>query len=72
MKINFKRKDTFVAEQQESGNDVRWDGWKMIFFKAHRGGFYGNGVYRNGQYGFETVVEADKKGFWNIPPACVV
>jgi hypothetical protein len=71
MKLSFSRVDRFVEVQQELGNDVRWDGWTMIFFRQHRGGFF-KGVHRNGTYGFETRVEADDKGFWNVPPSVIV
>lgn len=72
MKIGFNKVDKFVADQQDAGNDVRWNGWAMIFFKKHIGGFKGGGVYRNGYYGFETIIEADERGFWNLPPRLIV
>lgn len=72
MKIGFKRSDKFIAEQQAKGNDCFWDGWTMVFFRPHRGGFRGGGVKRDGRWGFLTRVEVDDKGFWNLPPQLVV
>ena len=72
MKISFKKIDRFILEQQARGNDAYCDGWTMVFFRPHRGGFRGGGVKRNGQYGFETRVGTDSKGFWNVPPRVIV
>lgn len=71
MKLNYWNVDAFVAKQQALGNKVVWNGWKMIFFTPHKSGFY-RGVHRDGEYGFETVVEVDHKGFWNVPPRVIM
>lgn len=71
MKLTIDRVDEWVRRQQLSGSDVRWNGWVMIFFREHRGGFF-KGVHRNGTYGFETLVEPDHNGFWNVPPSVIV
>ena len=73
MKITtLKWADRWVAEQQDKGNDVRWDGWVMVFFRAARGAFHGGGVQRDGVWGYETRVEVSDKGHWNIPKRFVV
>jgi len=64
--------DKWVAAQQALGNNVRWDGWVMVFFRAARGAFYNGGVQRDGVWGYETRVEVSNKGHWNIPRRLVV
>lgn len=71
--LGIKKVDKFVNAQQELGNDVRWDGWTMVFFRPHVGAVYSvdeagrpNGVWHNGSYGFETRVECDNRGLWEI------
>lgn len=71
--LGIKKAEKFVKEQQALGNDVRWDGWDMVFFRAHPAAVYSvdpkgraNGVWRNGSYGFETRVNCNDKGLWEI------
>lgn len=71
--LGIKKVDKFVNQQQALGNDVRWDGWEMVFFQPAPSAVYSvddsgrpNGVWRNGSYGFETRVECNPKGLWEI------
>lgn len=71
--LGIKKVEKFVKDQQALGNDVRWDGWDMVFFRPVPSAVYSvdennkpNGVWRNGSYGFETRVECDTKGLWKI------
>lgn len=66
--LGYKKVDKFVREQQDLGNDVRWDGWTMIFFRPDRRGERqaNDGAFRKGTYGFETRVSANEKGLWDI------
>lgn len=71
--LGIKKAHKFVDEQKALGNDVRWDGWSMVFFRPNPAAVYSldannrpNGVWRNGSYGFETRVDCDEKGLWRI------
>lgn len=71
--LGVKKADKFVKQQQELGNDVRWDGWTMVFFRPSPAAKYAvdengraNGVWRNGSFGFESRVEVNEKGHWEV------
>jgi len=65
--LGIKKADKFVREQNELGNDVRWDGWDMIFFRPSEKGIYNkDGAFRNGQWGFDNRVTVNDKGLWEI------
>lgn len=66
--LGLKKAEKFVREQQELGNDVRWDGWTMVFFRPSPAGVYNveSGAFRNGEYGFDNRVEVNDKGLWDI------
>lgn len=64
--------DEFVAEQQDKGNTVWWDGWKMCFFRKSPHAMYRGGVRHNNQYGYLTVVDVDTAGTWNVPARLVL
>lgn len=71
--LGIRKADKFVKQQQELGNDVRWDGWDMVFFRSHPAAMYSvddngraNGVWRNGGYGFENRVEVNSMGLWEV------
>lgn len=65
--LGIKKVDNFVRQQQELGNDVRWDGWTMVFFRpSERGVFSKHGAIRNGVYGFDNRVSPNEKGVWEI------
>lgn len=66
--------DAFVAEQKARGNDVRWDGWDLVFFRKNRDnrGFTSKyGAYRHNNWGFETRVEVNSYGKWKVPARSV-
>ena len=65
--IGIKRVEKFVQQQQALGNDVRWDGYDLVFFrKADSGIFSKAGAFRNGVWGFENRVQVNGKGEWEI------
>ena len=65
--LGLKKADKFVKAQQELGNDVRWEGWTMIFFRPEPKGVYSkDGAFRNGTWGFDNRVEVNEKGLWEI------
>lgn len=59
--------EKFVNRQQRLGNDVRWDGWDMVFFREAPQAVYStDGVIRNGKYGFDNRSEVTGEGTWEI------
>lgn len=59
--------DAFVTRQQRLGNDVRWDGWTMIFFRSEpRGRTNRDGAIRAEVWGFENRVPVNDKGTWEV------
>jgi hypothetical protein len=59
--------EQFVRRQTEKGNDVRWDGWDIVFFAPNDSAFYSrNGAYRNGTWGFENRATVNTKGEWEV------
>lgn len=60
--------DKFVAVQKSRGNDVRWDGWDIVFFRPDPRAVYSaaDGAFRNGQYGFENRVPVSNDGAWEV------
>lgn len=65
--LGIKKADRFVTEQQALGNDVRWDGWTMIFFRPSEAAIYSkDGAFRNGVWGFNNRVALNDKGVWEV------
>lgn len=60
--------DRFVERQQRLGNDVRWEGWTMVFFKPDPRGMKDprNGAVRGGAYGFDNKVPVTDAGTWEV------
>lgn len=72
--LDFNSVDEFVSEQKTRGNDVRWDGWDLVFFRKNRDerGFTSRyGAYRHGNWGFETRVAVNAHGKWKVPERSV-
>jgi hypothetical protein len=72
--LDFDSVDAFVTEQKARGNDVRWDGWTLVFFRKNRDerGFTSKyGAYRHKNWGFETRVEVNSFGKWKVPARSV-
>lgn len=71
--LGIKKVDKFVKAQQDLGNDVRWDGWDMVFFRPYPAAVYSvddagvpSGVWRNDGFGFESRISCNQKGLWEI------
>lgn len=65
--LGVKKVEKFVDEQIALGNDVRWDGWDVVFFRPEPKGVYSrDGAFRNGQWGFENRTTVNDKGQWEI------
>jgi hypothetical protein len=59
--------ERFVTRQQRLGNDVRWDGWDMIFFREAPEAVYStDGVVRNGKFGFDNRSDVQDDGTWSV------
>lgn len=57
----------FVDRQQRLGNDVRWDGWDIVFHRPDpRGVTSKDGAFRHGQWGFENRVPVSDDGTWEV------
>lgn len=75
LNLGYKKAHKFVTEQQKLGNFVRWDGWTMVFFRANPSAMYSvdkngkaNGVWNReaSSYGYETRVEPNSRGLWEV------
>lgn len=63
----IKRAEKFVDQQKARGNDVRWDGWDIVFFREAPQAVYSkDGVFRNGTYGFDNRVVVTERGTWEV------
>jgi hypothetical protein len=60
--------EKFVTAQADAGNDVRWVGFdKIVFFRPDPRGMSAKaGAFRNGQWGFDNVVEVNGSGVWEV------
>jgi len=64
---SIKQAEKLVASEKRKGNDVRWDGWDIVFFRAAENGMYSKqGAFRNGKWGFENRFSVNESGEWNI------
>jgi hypothetical protein len=63
----LKRAEKFVEKQQALGNDVRWDGWDIVFFREAPQAVYSKeGVVRKGTFGFDNRVKVSDSGTWEV------
>lgn len=68
--LDYNSVDEFVTTQKEKGNDVRWEGWDLVFFRKsrnHSGWSKREGAYRNDNWGFQTRVTVGNDGKWRVP-----
>lgn len=65
--LGIKKVEKFVSQQQALGNDLRWDGWDLVFFRPAAQGVYSReGAFRTGEWGFENRVKVDGNGMWGV------
>lgn len=65
--LGIRKVEKFVKQQCELGNDVRWDGWDMVFFRpSPKAIFSRHGVFRNGEWGYDNRVSPNEKGVWEV------
>lgn len=68
MILNYDNADRKLAKLTASGRDIRWDNYTLVEFTPNDSArFNKNGVWRNGQYGFQRKYEVNDKGLWYIP-----
>ena len=66
---SLNQAENFVNRQKEIGNDVRWENYDIVFFRAsERGVTSKDGVFRNGVWGYSNRFEVNESGEWNIDP----
>jgi hypothetical protein len=75
--LSYDEVDEFVSNQQALGNNVRWDGYTMVFFKRTDHGFTNEkGAFqrvdsrskkRGGFWGMELRVDPGTDGAWKVP-----
>jgi hypothetical protein len=66
--LDYKSAHRFVREQRSIGNNVRWDGWDMVFWKPTRYGFSSvDGAFYRGRWGIESRIPVDSNGVWKVP-----
>ena len=59
--------EKFVTRQKSLGNDVRWDGWDIVFHRPAEQGVYSkDGAFRDGQWGFENRASLSNDGTWEV------
>lgn len=59
--------ERFVRRQQRLGNDVRWDGWDIVFHRPDpRGRTNKDGAFRGNRWGFENRVPVTDDGTWEV------
>ncbi|WNM73068.1 hypothetical protein SEA_PERSIMMON_225 [Streptomyces phage Persimmon] len=68
--LDYNSVDQFVESQQKAGNDVRWEGWDLVFFRKSKnqsGWSKRDGAYRNDNWGFQTRIAVGNDGKWRVP-----
>jgi hypothetical protein len=68
--LDYTSAHKFVKEQRRIGNNVRWDGWDMVFWKPTRHGFTNvNGSFdkKKERWGVESRIVVDTNGMWRVP-----
>ena len=67
LKLDIKSAHRLVNKERSKGNDVRWDGWDIVFFRpSDQGRTSPFGAYRNNQWGFDNRVVVNSAGIWEV------
>ena len=66
--LGIRKIEAFVKSQRELGNNVKWNGWTLEFFRPAEQAIYNarDGIFRDGQWGYLNIVDVDDNGLWNI------
>lgn len=69
LNLDIKSAHRLVREQRAMGNDVRWEGWDIVFFRPADHAIHStDGAFRNGVWGFDNRVIVNSEGIWEIDP----
>lgn len=67
LEFDIKSAHRMVREQQVAGNDVRWDNYDIVFFRAADHAIHStDGAFRNGVWGFDNRVVVNSEGKWLV------
>ena len=70
---DIKEAHSLVRKERALGNDVRWDGWDIVFFRPSDNGMTStNGAFKNGRWGFDNRIEVNSEGKWEIETRNIV
>lgn len=59
--------EKFVERQKGLGNNIRWDGWDIVFHRPDpRGIFSNDGAFSRGEWGFENRSPLTSSGTWEV------
>lgn len=65
--LGIRKIESFVTKQRELGNNVRWNGWTLEFFRPAEQAIYSkDGAFVDGQWGYLNKVDVNSKGLWVI------
>lgn len=65
--LGIRKIEAFVSEQQSLGNNVRWNGYTLEFFRPEPKAIYSkDGAYRDGEWGYLNTTDVDSDGLWHI------
>lgn len=68
--LDYNSVEQFVTTQSKLGNDVRWEGWDLVFFRKSKnqsGWSKRDGAYRNDNWGFQSRIAVGTDGKWRVP-----
>lgn len=68
--LDYNSVEQFVTTQSKLGNDVRWEGWDLVFFRKSKnqsGWSKRDGAYRNDNWGFQSRIAVGNDGKWRVP-----
>lgn len=69
--FNIKSAHRMVNQQRALGNDVRWEGWDIVFRRVPNGNqgdpmLSTDGVYHEGNWCFQNRFSVNSEGKWEI------
>ncbi len=65
--LGNRKIEAFVKNQQDLGNNVRWNNYTLEFFRPAPQAIYSkDGAFRDGQWGYLNKVAVNDKGLWEI------
>jgi hypothetical protein len=69
LEFDIKSAHRMVNQQKAAKNDVRWEGWDIVFFRPAEHAIHSPaGAYRGGTWGFDNRVVVNSEGKWLVDP----